>query len=147
MLENSFCLGLYVLDGNHAGVNAEPVIDLNQRHSLQDAPPGRQIGLARLITDHVTFAWLTDVYVLPAYQRRGLGRWMVGALDHILSGMPELRRAMLISRAGRTSDEYQRIMGCETWENGFSICMQKRGPAGGNLGTKINATNEQDLVQ
>ena len=129
-----------MLDGNDASAHAEPAIDTNQVHSLQDTP-GRQIGLARLITDHVTFAWLTDVYVLPAYQRKGLGRWMVLVLDHILSDMPELRRAMLISLEGRNSAEYQRFMGCETWENGISICMQKRGPAGGSLGVKSHTTN------
>ena len=39
--------------------------------------PAGQIGLVRVITDHATFAYLCDVYVLPAHQGRGLGRWLL----------------------------------------------------------------------
>ena len=38
---------------------------------------GRQIGFARVVSDHATFAYLADVFVLPAERRRGLGRWLV----------------------------------------------------------------------
>ena len=41
----------------------------------------KQIGLARLITDYVTIAYLTDVYVLEEYQGKGLGTWLLGAVD------------------------------------------------------------------
>jgi GNAT superfamily N-acetyltransferase len=42
-----------------------------------------QIGLARVVTDENTVAWLADVYVDPAYRGRGLGTWLVGTvLDH-----------------------------------------------------------------
>ncbi len=33
----------------------------------------RQIGFARVASDGVAFAYLADVYVLPAYRGRGLG--------------------------------------------------------------------------
>jgi GNAT superfamily N-acetyltransferase len=33
----------------------------------------RQVGFARAFTDGETLAYLADVYVLPAYRRRGLG--------------------------------------------------------------------------
>jgi GNAT superfamily N-acetyltransferase len=33
----------------------------------------RQVGFARAFTDGSTLAYLADVYVLPAYRRRGLG--------------------------------------------------------------------------
>jgi GNAT superfamily N-acetyltransferase len=36
-----------------------------------------QVGFARMVTDLATFAWLADVYVLGAHQRRGLGTAMV----------------------------------------------------------------------
>ncbi len=36
----------------------------------------RQIGLARVITDRATFAYICDVFVLDAYQRQGLGTWL-----------------------------------------------------------------------
>jgi GNAT superfamily N-acetyltransferase len=51
------------------------------------APDGRQVGFARAVTDGATFAWLTDVFVLPAHRGRGIARGMVTALlEH-----PELR--------------------------------------------------------
>jgi GNAT superfamily N-acetyltransferase len=36
-----------------------------------------QIGFARVVTDHLTFSWLCDVYVDPAYRGRGLATWMI----------------------------------------------------------------------
>jgi GNAT superfamily N-acetyltransferase len=40
----------------------------------------RQIGLARVITDSATFAYLCDVYVLEDYRGRGLGKWLMSAV-------------------------------------------------------------------
>jgi GNAT superfamily N-acetyltransferase len=40
----------------------------------------RQIGLARVITDAATFAYLCDVYVLEDYQGQGLGKWLMEAV-------------------------------------------------------------------
>lgn len=51
VIENSLCFGVY--DG------------------------ARQIGFARVVTDYATFAYLGDVYILPAYQRQGLGKWLM----------------------------------------------------------------------
>jgi GNAT superfamily N-acetyltransferase len=57
-----------------------------------------QIGLARLITDTVTFAYLTDVYILPEYQNLGLGAWMMDCIVQTMSDdMPYLRRLMLVT--------------------------------------------------
>jgi GNAT superfamily N-acetyltransferase len=39
-----------------------------------------QAGFARVITDYATFAWLCDVFVLPAYQGQGLGKWLIGVI-------------------------------------------------------------------
>lgn len=42
-----------------------------------------QIGFARMITDHATFAWLADVWIDEAVRGQGLGRRMVRwFLDH-----------------------------------------------------------------
>jgi ribosomal protein S18 acetylase RimI-like enzyme len=38
---------------------------------------GRQVGFARVVTDHATFAYLADVFVDEAERGRGLGRWLV----------------------------------------------------------------------
>ena len=37
----------------------------------------RQIGFARAVSDGVVFAYLADVYVLPEFQGRGLGKELV----------------------------------------------------------------------
>jgi GNAT superfamily N-acetyltransferase len=44
---------------------------------------GAQVGFARMITDHATFAWLSDVFVDEAGRGQGIGRMMVAwFLDH-----------------------------------------------------------------
>jgi GNAT superfamily N-acetyltransferase len=37
----------------------------------------RQIGFARVISDRATIAVLNDVFVLPEFRGRGLGKWLV----------------------------------------------------------------------
>lgn len=56
-----------------------------------------QVGFARVITDRATFAYLADVYVLPAHRGQGLSKWMVGALL-TLPDLQGLRRCMLATR-------------------------------------------------
>jgi GNAT superfamily N-acetyltransferase len=36
-----------------------------------------QVGFARVVSDHVTFAWLGDVFILEEYQGRGLGKFLM----------------------------------------------------------------------
>ena len=38
---------------------------------------GLQAGFARVVTDRATFAYLCDVFILPAYQGAGLSKWMM----------------------------------------------------------------------
>lgn len=47
----------------------------------------RQIGFARVVTDRATYAYLADVYVLEAYRRQGLGRWLI----EVVTGHPDLQ--------------------------------------------------------
>ena len=51
-------------------------------HLLDLPAPGEtvalnQIGLARVVTDYATFAYLCDVYVLGSHRGHGLGRWLI----------------------------------------------------------------------
>jgi GNAT superfamily N-acetyltransferase len=41
---------------------------------------GRQVGFARVVTDHATFAYLADVFIVVAERGRGLGRWLVESI-------------------------------------------------------------------
>lgn len=70
-LHNSLCFGLY--------------------------EASRQIGLARVITDGTTFAYLCDVYVLPEMRGRGLGTWLMECvMAH--PDLQGLRRFYLVTR-------------------------------------------------
>ena len=52
-------------------------------HCLGAYRDGVQIGFARMITDHATFAWLADVWVDEAARGQGLGKRIVTwFLDH-----------------------------------------------------------------
>jgi N-acetylglutamate synthase-like GNAT family acetyltransferase len=67
---------------------------------------GAQAGFARVVSDQATFAWLTDVYVLPGHRGHGLGHWLVQAtLDH-----PELQGVGRIVLA--TTDAHQVYADC-----------------------------------
>lgn len=71
-----------------------------------------QIGMARFITDHTTFAWLTDVYVVPAYQGMGLGKWLVECCKEFVDQIPALRRAMLLtSHPEQNASFYEKYLG------------------------------------
>ena len=74
-------------------------VERSLRHSLCFGLYGAegQIGLARVITDEATFAYLCDVYVLPGHQGRGLGRWL---MECVMSSprLRGLRRWMLVTR-------------------------------------------------
>ena len=55
-------------------------IDASLSFGLFEGTPGSgaaQIGFARVVTDGATFAWLCDVFVLPAYRGRGLATWLM----------------------------------------------------------------------
>ena len=52
-------------------------------HCLGAYRGGHQIGFARAITDHATFAWIADVWVDADARGQGLGRRMVSwFIDH-----------------------------------------------------------------
>ncbi|KKK07093.1 GNAT family N-acetyltransferase [Micromonospora sp. HK10] len=55
---------------------------------------GRQVAVARVVTDRATFAWLCDVYVDRAERGRGLGTWLAGAVRDHLAGLG-VRRILL----------------------------------------------------
>ncbi len=55
---------------------------------------GRQIAFARVITDHATFAYLADVFVVESHRGRGVGKHLVSAIMRE-PGLQNLRRWML----------------------------------------------------
>ncbi|MCQ4437833.1 GNAT family N-acetyltransferase, partial [Clostridioides difficile] len=69
-IEGSLCFGAYVGD--------------------------RLVGFARLVPDHATFAYLCDVFVLPAERGNGYGRALIA---HVFAHemVQGLRRIMLVT--------------------------------------------------
>jgi ribosomal protein S18 acetylase RimI-like enzyme len=64
---------------------------------VYESAGGAQVGLARVVTDYATFAYLCDVYVLEEHRGHGLGKRMMRELmaHPALSGA---RRVMLATR-------------------------------------------------
>jgi GNAT superfamily N-acetyltransferase len=73
---NSLCAGAYAPD---------------------EAGKDEQVGFARVITDRATFAYLADVFVLPAHRGQGVARAMLEAL-HAHPDLQGLRRWVLFTR-------------------------------------------------
>ena len=65
-----------------------------------------QVGFTRVVTDRATFAWVADVFVLPAHRGRGLGHWMIQTL-RAHPDMAGIRRFMLA-----TADAHQVYADC-----------------------------------
>ena len=62
---------------------------------------GRQIGLARVITDCVTYAYLCDVYIMEERRGQGLGSWLIRCiLEH--PDLKNLKRVALITHDVQT---------------------------------------------
>lgn len=56
----------------------------------------RQIGFARVISDFATIAYLGDVFVVPEYRGRGLGKWLMECVcSH--ADLQNLRRWILVT--------------------------------------------------
>lgn len=104
LINNSCSLGLYILDRTSAPPSAPPF-------TSDDVT---QVGISRLITDHVTFAYLTDVFILPQHQGCGLGRWLIACTKELVLDMPYLRRFVLMTGCGpqsRTIPLYEKELG------------------------------------
>lgn len=57
----------------------------------------KQVGFARMITDHATFAYLADVYIEEEHRGRGLSKWLMKIIhDH--PSLIGLRRIMLATK-------------------------------------------------
>jgi GNAT superfamily N-acetyltransferase len=37
----------------------------------------KQIGFARVVTDQAVFAYIADVFILPAFRKKGLSKWLI----------------------------------------------------------------------
>jgi len=67
----------------------------------------KQIGLARVITDYATFAYLCDIIIEEEYRMQGLGLWFLECVfKH-----PELQNLRRWTLATRDAHEFYKKMG------------------------------------
>ncbi|KAE8130939.1 hypothetical protein BDV38DRAFT_38611 [Aspergillus pseudotamarii] len=106
IIEGSFCFGVYKTrptipsqKGESNGISSDI-----PTHSKENVD---QIGFARLITDNVTFAYLTDLYILPEYQGHGLGGWLIDCVDEVMRPLPYLRWFMLRTSTEKSKQAYE----------------------------------------
>jgi GNAT superfamily N-acetyltransferase len=60
----------------------------------------RQVGFARVVTDHATFAFVSDDFVVESHRGRGLAKWLM----RCVLGHPDLqglRRILLVTHDPR----------------------------------------------
>lgn len=57
---------------------------------------GQQVGFARAITDHATFAYLSDVFIDEAHRGQGLSKWLLQTV-HAHPSLIGLRRILLVT--------------------------------------------------
>src|SRR4051812_35081956 len=65
-----------------AASRSRDTIERSMQHSICFGAyvGGQQVGFGRAITDRAVFAYLADVFVLPAWRGRGIGKAIVGAM-------------------------------------------------------------------
>jgi len=73
------------------------------RRSVENSLPfgvyrgGETVGFARVVTDYATFAWVADVFIVPAHRGRGLSKWLMETmLAH--PGLQGFRRWVLATK-------------------------------------------------
>jgi ribosomal protein S18 acetylase RimI-like enzyme len=103
------------------------------------------VGIARCVTDFVTFAYLTDVWIDPKQQGKGLGSWLIRCVREVLEEMPYLRRTMLLTGDWeRSVPFYEKLLDMNLVEpkrgEGLAVMESKgRGhPSYGKQGTGYN---------
>ncbi|EQK97337.1 Acyl-CoA N-acyltransferase [Ophiocordyceps sinensis CO18] len=115
MLDNCLTLSIYAVP--------DTADDMKRNGGLPrttNGPDFRMVGLARIVTDYVTFAYLTDVFVLEDFQRKGLASWMMRALKELIDEWPNLRGLILMTHDKAAARMYQRELGAVEFDQGPS---------------------------
>lgn len=102
-IDGSFCFGLY---------------------QKENGSTTMQVGFARVVTDHATFGYLADVFVIEQFRGKGLSKWLV---EEIMKhpDLQGLRRWMLATKDAHglytkfgflPLDKPERVMGFKPFE-------------------------------
>lgn len=94
-----------------ANQRAQETVEKSLQHSLNFGLylGAAQVGLARVITDYATFAYLCDVYVLEEHQGGGLGKWLIDTV----TSHPDLVNIRMFLLATRDAHGLYRQYGFE----------------------------------
>ena len=65
---------------------------------VYQASSGRQVAVARVVTDGATFAWICDVFVDAEFRGLGLGSWLMSELVEHLMAERGILRLLLATR-------------------------------------------------
>lgn len=108
MLGNSFTLGLYEVSN--------------------DGATNTPIGMARMITDYATLAYLTDVYLQPEFRSLGLGKWIIQCCREFALEIPDLRFLVLLTGNEQAQQLYRREFGMQNLDGKEEalVCMGAR---------------------
>ena len=132
MLSQSITLGLYEVlpSAPSASSVSEPSSPRTPSPTLDDSLQEqlKQIGMARLITDRITTAFLTDVYVLPDFRKGGLAKWLIACCKDLMAAYPAMRRILLFATGDAGKAFYARELGM--WdvrdEEGSKVVMTRK---------------------
>jgi GNAT superfamily N-acetyltransferase len=108
--------GTYWSPGIRREVVAEALRNSLTAVAILDAT-GETVGLARVVTDRATFAWLCDVFVDERFRGRGLARRLIDELERHPS-LQTVRRWCLATRDAEGLYEklgYARIPPARIW--------------------------------
>ncbi|KJZ74624.1 hypothetical protein HIM_05974 [Hirsutella minnesotensis 3608] len=115
MLDNCLTLSIYAVPDS-----ADDMKNNGGLPRCTKGPSFRMVSLARIVTDYVTFAYLTDVFVLEDYQRKGLASWMMRAVKELVDEWPNLRGLILMTSDKAAARMYQRELGAVDFDKGPS---------------------------
>ncbi|KAF7538011.1 hypothetical protein G7Z17_g12721 [Cylindrodendrum hubeiense] len=127
MLESSLCFGLYEVESKR-GVDGA-VAASSEAGSQPDKSALTFLGLARCVTDFTTFLYLTDVWIGPENQGKGLGKWLIQCVQEVIEAMPYLRRSMLFTADWhRSVPFYKKLMDMDVveFQHGEGLAMMER---------------------
>lgn len=67
---------------------------------------GEQVAFARVVTDSVTFAWLSDVVVDPGVRGKGIGKLLIGGVIADLEPLGLRRTLLATADAGSLYEQF-----------------------------------------
>jgi len=90
---------------------------------LYDVTSARtMLGMARLVTDQLTFAFVTDVYVCPESRGLGLARWITRCAKEVCMAFPHLHRVLLLVDLKVSDNVFARLERLSTTHHMANLC-------------------------